>query len=285
MSTIQQLKKSAELIKKNRPSYQDILGFYEQVFEAQEKSKQDISIPLIRIESDILSVKKDNDMPLIDVSRFRVDTAAATTLLTNICNLAQTLETDMSKDAQKIKEAIQNRDLNPEKLFSAILDNSELILEQQSEKIDMPVSKLIMFAYLCMAPSITVCARQLASYLDKEVTHNQGYCPICGNQPDLAFLDEDGKRHLKCCFCSHQWVTKRMGCSYCQNSDPDKQHYLYSDDEKEYRVNLCDACGNYIKVVDLRQMNRYFYPGLELISTLHLDLKAKENGYVSSVSR
>ncbi len=281
MSTIEQLKKSAELIKKNRPSYQDILGFYEQVFEAQEKSKQDISLPPIVIEPDLLSVKKDNDMPLIDVSGFRVDIPAATTLLTTICNLAQTLETDMSKDAQIIKAAVQNRDLNPEKLFSAILENSELILKQQSKKINIPVSKLMMFGFFCMAPSISVCARQLATSLENNVTYNQGYCPICGNHPDLAFLDEDGKRHLKCCFCSHQWIARRMGCTFCQNNDQDKQHYLYSDDEKEYRVNLCDACGNYIKVVDLRQMNRYFYPGLEMISTLHLDFKAKENGYTN----
>jgi hypothetical protein len=27
-------------------------------------------------------------------------------------------------------------------------------------------------------------------------------------------------------------------------------------------------------------MDREFYPGLEIISTLHLDMKAKEKGYI-----
>ncbi|MCP4023885.1 MAG: formate dehydrogenase accessory protein FdhE, partial [Desulfobacteraceae bacterium] len=36
---------------------------------------------------------------------------------------------------------------------------------------------------------------------------------------------------------------------------------------------------NYIKIVDLRQLERAFYPKLELITTLHLDMKAREKGY------
>jgi len=284
MTPIEQLKRSADLIKKNRPSYRDIIGFYSQVFEAREASKSDIILPGIEIEPDLLTAKKDNDMPLIEPAGFQVDVASATALLTCICELAQTLETGLSKDAHNIKQAVEKGVIEPAELFCAILENQEQMLAQLSEKADIPAPQLILFGYLCMAPSIEVCAEQLASCLEKDSLHNHGYCPICGSQPDLAVLDEDGKRHLKCCFCSHQWAIKRMGCSFCQNTDPEKQHYFYSDDEKEYRVNLCDSCGNYIKVVDLRQMKRYFYPGLELISTLHLDVKAKEKGYVSSVS-
>jgi len=74
-----------------------------------------------------------------------------------------------------------------------------------------------------------------------------------------------------------------MGCVYCGNEDVGQQHYFFSDEEKEYRVNLCDSCHSYIKMVDLRQMNRIFYPGLEFVSTLHLDMQAREKGYRNSV--
>ncbi|MCF6246029.1 MAG: formate dehydrogenase accessory protein FdhE [Desulfobacula sp.] len=283
MSTIEQLKKSADLIKKNRPSYRDLLGFYAQVFEAQEQSRQEIILSYVVIEDDLLILKKGSDMPLIEIAQFQVDNASAAKLMGTLCDLALSLETDMSKDARHIKGAIKKGVFDPEQLFPAILENRESALKTLAKKINIQVPKLILFGYLSMAPSIAACARQLALYLEKDALYNHGYCPICGSQPDLAFLDEDGKRYLKCCFCSHQWSIKRMGCSFCGNFDPDKQHYFYSDDEKEYRVNLCDSCGNYIKVVDLRQINRYFYPGLELISTLHLDLKAKEKGYAGSI--
>jgi len=98
----------------------------------------------------------------------------------------------------------------------------------------------------------------------------------------MAFLDKDGKRHLKCCFCSHEWLVKRMGCVFCENNDKDYQHYFFNNEEKEYRVNLCDNCHNYIKMVDLRQIERAFYPKLEQIATLHLDMQAKEKGYANA---
>jgi len=75
-----------------------------------------------------------------------------------------------------------------------------------------------------------------------------------------------------------------MGCVFCENSDAELQNYFYSEEEKEYRVNLCDHCHSYIKMVDLRQMDRAFHPNLELVSTLHLDMKAREKGYVNPAS-
>ncbi len=281
MSTIDQLKNSAGLIKKTRPSYQDIIGFYEQVFKAQELSKSEIVMDPVMIEQSLLDLKKDSDMPLINPSQFTVDTACATNLLITLCDLAGEYAPNLSEDAQRIKAAVENQQFSVNLLFSAILENLDSVLNDISEAIEVPVDHLILFGFNSIAPSITVCAQQLAPYLDTDLPHPHGYCPICGNFPDLAILDEKGKRHLKCSFCSHQWVTKRMGCSFCGNQDPDKQHYFFSNDEKEYRVNVCDDCKNYIKVVDLRQITRFFYPGLEIITTLHLDMKAKEKGYVN----
>jgi FdhE protein len=74
-----------------------------------------------------------------------------------------------------------------------------------------------------------------------------------------------------------------MGCSLCQNREKGKQHYFFNEEEKEYRVDLCDNCGKYIKVIDLRELTRDFYPPLEMICTIHLDMQAIKQGYVSVV--
>jgi len=279
MSTIEKISRTADLIKKIRPSYQSIIEFYSQVFQAQEKSKQDIVISPVMIEADLLEMKQKNLMPLIDQAEFLIDLKASKNLFIRICGLAIDLAPRLSSNARMLKKAEHKGDLDLKLLFSAILNNRTAKIHDLSEKLDILQAHLLMFGYLSMAPGIETCSEQLKTYLADQGEFKKGYCPVCGNPPDLAFLDQDGNRHLKCCFCNHQWLFKRMGCVFCENNDEDYQHYFFNDEEKEYRVNLCDHCHNYIKLVDLRQMDRAFYPGLEMVSTLHLDMKAKEKGY------
>ena len=75
-----------------------------------------------------------------------------------------------------------------------------------------------------------------------------------------------------------------MGCVFCGNRDPALQHYFFKQEEKEYRVDLCDHCRRYLKLVDLRELTRDFYPRLEQVCSLHLDMEAREKGYTSMVS-
>ncbi|RLB93642.1 MAG: hypothetical protein DRH26_03410 [Deltaproteobacteria bacterium] len=284
MITREQLQLSSDLIKKSRPSYQSILDFYTQVFLAQELSMQDIVIPPVVIEPDLLKIKEKNELPLIDQSEFIIDLKAAELLFNKICDLAYNFAPKLSFNAQVLKKAEQNKTFDLETLFYSILNNHGGALHEMAMLLNVPDHELIFFGYACIAPSIQTCAKQLEAYLTAMPDQKKGYCPICGNQPDMAFLDKDGKRHLKCCFCSHEWLVKRMGCVFCDNNDKDYQHYFFSDEEKEYRVNLCDNCHNYIKLVDLRQIDRSFYPKLEQITTLHLDMKAREKGYTNAGS-
>ena len=88
MTLIEQLKPISDQIKKIRPSYEPILDFYYQVFLAQEQSKQQIQLPLITIEPDLLKIKQTNEMPLIDQSEFLIDVKQVGILFEKICDLA-----------------------------------------------------------------------------------------------------------------------------------------------------------------------------------------------------
>ncbi len=279
MITLEQLKQSSNLIKKTRPHYQPLLEFYTRLFIAQEQSMQNSVIPPVMIKPDLLKIKQKNKMPLIDQSKFLIDLKAAALLFDKICDLAHKFAPGLSFNAQVLKKAGQNNTLNLKTLFSAILNNQGAVLNDLSLILKVPEQELAFFGYTSMAPSIRICSQQLETYLTAMPDQKKGYCSVCGSQPDLAFLYPDGKRHLKCCFCDHDWVVNRMGCVFCGNNDKDFQQYFFSDDEKEYRVNLCDNCRNYIKLIDLRQLDRAFYPKLEQITTLHLDMQAREKGY------
>jgi len=41
----------------------------------------------------------------------------------------------------------------------------------------------------------------------------------------------------------------------------------------------------YVKTVDTRKIDRFFYPPLEQIATLHLDMKANETGLERGVGK
>ncbi len=299
MITLEQLERASSLIQKLRPAYQPILEFYSRVFSAQETSKTNIVIEPVKVEPDLLKIKQKNGLPLIDQSEFLIDMTASEKLFEEICDLAKDFAPNLSASAGVLRQASQNGELDLETLFSAILNNQEAVLHDMAGYLDITEQELVFFGYAGMAPSIEICAEQLEAYLTDlpgqgkagpdtadqiKEDREKGFCPICGNHPDMAFLDKDGRRHLKCCFCAHEWTVKRMGCVFCENNDSDMQQYFFSDQEKEYRVNLCDQCHTYIKLIDLRQIDRAFYPKLEQITTLHLDMQAREKGYTNDVS-
>jgi FdhE protein len=279
MNNTPDIKQIANMIKNIRSSYGPLMDFYQDVFLAQEQSKRLIDLPLIIIEPDTLKLKQENEMPLIDQSEFLIDFLQADKLLDSICNIAQTHATKLSKAAAVLKIAISNNVISTKKNFLAIINNNDSTIHDNSKVLDIVKSELIFFLSVSISPSIQICAQQLSSYLKEDPIFKKGYCPICGNHPDVSFFNQDGKKFLKCSFCDYEWDIKRMGCVFCESQDSDLQHYFFNKEEKEYRVYLCDNCHNYIKTIDLRKLTRAFYPKLEQIATLHLDMEAQEKGY------
>jgi len=281
MTTLEQLNTAAEMITNLRPAYREIIDFYKMVFRTQEESLKDIRLPPIVIESDLLKIKQKNELPLIDPSEFMIDLQSATRTFEDICELAAELAPELSSNARFLKKALAEEAFDLESLFSAILNRHDQVLQKMSQLLDVPSNELSLFGYLSIAPSIQCCAEQLEIYLAGMPELQKGYCPICGNSPNLAFLDLEGRQYLHCSFCRHEWKSNRMGCVFCKNNEKGMQHYFFNEEEKEYRVKLCDHCKRFIKLIDLRQMNREFFPKLEMIATLHLDIQAKEKGYVN----
>jgi FdhE protein len=71
----------------------------------------------------------------------------------------------------------------------------------------------------------------------------------------------------------------RLGCLFCDNSDQELMEYLYTEEEKGYRIDVCKKCKKYIKTVDTREISHAIVPPLDDIATMHLDIIAEEEGY------
>jgi len=280
--TPDQINRATATVIKNNPAYADILEFYGRLFVAQKESENRLWIESLQIPEDLRAVKAREKFPLIEIKDFAYDKTESADLFVAIGRLAQEANPQLAAAAAVILDAIDTN-LDPADLFDGLLNGNEALFENVAATLAIEKQVLGFITYNSLKPSLGTCAAQLGAYLDPDDPWLEGYCPICGSAPILSFLEGEGARSLICSFCWHQWPVKRVYCPFCDNSDSKTLHYLHSDTEKDRRVDLCDQCHKYIKTLDTRQVDRRIYPPLEQIATLHLDIKAREEGFEAGV--
>jgi FdhE protein len=107
----------------------------------------------------------------------------------------------------------------------------------------------------------------------------KGYCPICGSWPELGFLEgPEGRRWLRCSFCSHEWTFSRTECPFCESGDPDELEIFYSEDRSFERAELCHGCKKYLVSVDLRE-RQGIVRDVAALGMVYLDILAQEKGF------
>ena len=127
-------------------------------------------------------------------------------------------------------------------------------------------------------------AAGLSQHFDNSVWL-KGNCPVCGGEPLMAKLEgETGKRILQCYLCRTEWAFARLECPFCGNSDQDKLRYFYDEEDKSYRVEVCDKCKMYLKTADTRLTEKDVVLFVENLATLHLDIVAKEEGFQREIN-
>ncbi len=273
---MRKLKNRIEKIKKKRPGYGEILEFYRKVRQAQDEAKASVTIDPIQLKKEWKKLLVREGFPLIQKEDFPIDLKASLRLFQSLCQIGVEANLYMAEQVRKIQKAMENQKLDLQKLFE------KRTTEKKVETVanDLGLDKKV-FSFLIQSstyPSIQTAVKQLGSELDSE-TWRKGYCPICGSLPLLSLLKEDvGKRHLLCSYCGYLWRADRLFCPFCNNKDHETLHYLFSEEEEAYRVDLCDKCHQYIKTVDYRNLAESD-PVLEDLSTLHLDVLASQKGY------
>jgi FdhE protein len=279
--TAEQIKKAVSAIKALRPAYKDLLAFYEKLFLAQEASKKHIHLQPIKIPEDLLAVKRKKKFPLIARKDFTVDIKTSEDLLKKICRLAGEANEVLAHAGVKLMDALDRGTVDASVLLSKTLSEDDLYFDETAKSLEIDKEILLFMAHGSIRPSLSLCAEQLANYLDKDTLWEKGYCPVCGSPPAISILRGEGKRFLFCSFCDHEWLSQRIYCPFCENKDQKTLHYFFSEEEEEYRVDVCDQCRKYIKTIDTRKIKRPVYPFIEQVTTLHLDIIAQNQGLQS----
>jgi FdhE protein len=268
---------AAEGIIAARPAYRELITFYARIFTAQEEARPRIRLECIHPAEELIRVKRQEQMPLVMASEMVFDPQVSENLLQELCRTA----IDCGSGLAGAARTLSGQAGRVATLFAPFLKGQEPEVIAGAEEMGIEPRSLAFFLYHCLRPSLCECAAQLAAHLDPSLSGEQGYCPVCGSPPAIGWLEGDGQRHLSCSFCWHMWPVNRAVCLFCGNRSQEGLLYLYSEEEKEYRIDACGSCRKYLKTVDTRVLNRQVYPALEQVASLHLDLKAAEEGYTA----
>ena len=90
---------------------------------------------------------------------------------------------------------------------------------------------------------------------------------------------------LLCSFCGHVYRLPRLGCPFCSSESPEDLRYFYGEEEDSHRVQVCDRCSGYLKILDTRKGGSVEALAVDDILTAHLDLVAEEQGYERKAPR
>ncbi len=111
-----------------------------------------------------------------------------------------------------------------------------------------------------------------------DVFWEEGRCPVCHAAPSLSFLRREEGKALSCSYCSSRGAWHRVGCPHCQNRDARKLEIIEVEQEKGFRIDLCNECKSYLKTADEGLLSEYTADLLDIMS-LPLDILAQDRGY------
>jgi FdhE protein len=139
------------------------------------------------------------------------------------------------------------------------------------------VSRMVFMVWL--QPVLSSIAERISFARDRWLRNT---CPVCGFKPSVSFLmdseEGEGVRFLRCSLCLTDWVYVRTMCVNCGNVEDSSMDYYAESGTKYIQLQVCEKCGHYIKIVDLRKEG-LAVPDLEDVATLILDLWADRRGY------
>jgi FdhE protein len=273
---LEKLKKRIQQLKKKRPGYKEILDFYQKVREEQEKVKPSLGIKPILVKKEWKDLLSREGFSLLERKDFPIDLETSIKLFRSLCKIGKEANPHMAEEVKKIEEILNQKSIDLKEFLIGGVKESKI--EDIANEFGLDKKVLLFLIQSSIRPSIESGMEQLLNELDTSAWL-KGFCPVCGSLPYLSLLKEEvGKRYLLCSYCGYQWRIERLVCPFCGNKEQESLQYFYAEGEEAYRIDLCDKCHQYIKTIDLRNMEEAD-PSLEDLATIHLDILAFQKGY------
>src|SRR4030095_1045701 len=210
------------------------------------------------------------DIP-IDWSDFRL-------MVRQTADILKRFETLESPEYDQIQALA--RDGQIEAVVSSWYDSAAMTPARRKSDPRTPEKELLdQVLLLSMRPFLARCAEALLPRIELS-EWRQPCCPLCGGEPEFAYINPAAERLLICGRCTGQWRYAPLACPYCENGDRSRITSFTSRDQR-YRLYACDVCHRYLKAYDGRDGSRPALLAVDSIATLPLDAAAIQGRYQS----
>ncbi|MEA1968306.1 MAG: formate dehydrogenase accessory protein FdhE [Thermodesulfobacteriota bacterium] len=277
--TSQDIIKASEKLKETKPHLNEILKFYEKIFILQEETINHIDPGAITISEDLVQTKLEHKFPLITKEEFLIDYKECENLLKKIYQICSDCNIEAYSSIESIVKLTEKQEITFKTMGEQYLCRGDNWLESFSKENDIDKKNLEFLLYNSLKPCIVKGSEQVSKYLKNHDTQDQGFCPVCGSSPGVSILADNGARSFACSFCWHKWETERIFCPYCNTKKSENLSYIYVENEKGIRGDVCNKCMKYIKTLDTREYNHDIYLPMELLGAIPLDMKINQEGY------
>ena len=252
-----------------------LIDFYQRLFEIQSRAERHIGTPDHCLTSDIASKQIEQGLPLRGFNDLALDWSLLQDIFVEVTDAFATYSELFSEFPESLKKPEPYPRLSTETV-KAWFEGGRLPSLTGVNDLSEHFFEAIIHA--TFKPFLVSYSLALLG-LVKQERWRRGYCPICGGNPDFAFLDnERGARWLLCSRCDAEWLFQRLECPYCGTQDQNALSY-FTDDEGLYRLYVCEKCKRYLKAIDLRRAKSEVLLPLERLFTFALDAQAHEYGY------
>jgi len=275
------LKDSLQTIQTYRassPQYAELLDILEEILILREEFRRGMKREVFPIEEKLLAAKMAGGLPLVDFSSLSSDLSEPKGYFLALLEIAEKRNPgETAEIARKIRDGeVLFQDLIYES-FNPLADEQEI--EADADEGDAAFDLVELFLEESLRPALEQVVARHGTAVAKS-GWSEGYCPICGREPKIGEIrDEEGTRYLYCNQCGFEWSFLRIKCPFCGNEEQQTLAYFTVEEDERRRVDVCNACKRYIKIVDFRETNEKADLDVEDIATLHLDMLANDEGY------
>lgn len=185
----------------------------------------------------------------------------------------------LSENIDKISDLIQHDKINPADYFKSVATGENKTADSWGNDLKISPSNASFLMSLVGRVVLERRAKEILAALG-EYSWEKGYCPICGEFPSIALIEEEGgKRFLHCSSCGHDWRFTRAVCPYCEDEAQREMDYFYVENKTQESAFVCDKCKKYL--VTLYRAGHVFERDMDIsaVSLIHMDMIMQGKGY------
>jgi FdhE protein len=259
------------------PHYTELLEILEEILILREEHRHRMKREIFPVDKKLIAAKLAGGLPLVDFSSVTCDLTEPREYFLALLEIAEKRSPgETGEMARKIHEnEISFNDLIYES-FNPLPPEEETDAEKGEEN---SFDLIEHFIEESLRPALEKVVEVYGDVVGKS-EWSEGYCPICGREPKIGEIrDDEGTRYLFCNQCGFEWGYRRIKCPFCGNEEQQTLAYFTIEEDDRYRVDVCNECKRYIKILDFRNTKEKADMDVEDIATLHLDMLANDEGY------